>query len=32
MHDVLRRDVDGRLAAHTFKSGSNMNQRAACAL
>ena len=26
MHDVLPRDADGRLVAHTFNPGSNMNQ------
>ncbi len=26
MHDVLPRDADGRLAAHTFNPGGNMNQ------
>ena len=26
MHDVLSRDADGRLVAHTFNPGGNMNQ------
>ncbi len=26
MHDVLPRDADGRLVAHTFNPGGNMNQ------
>ena len=26
MHDVLRRGADGRLAAHTFNPGGNLNQ------